>query len=665
MAKSIKKFSILTLLCCLIFSVSLFVGFNHQTARADEVTVKNVSDLTGKTYSIVSGNACLGNVGRMDYFSVKMRLYLTEGYDVKFFLSSDGEMPCNTGAFGGWYSFRITGGTVYGGYPGGWHFFSSGNATSEALTAGSVISVEFGTDSYASNGVPTWFFKVNGTEILRLTDKAYGDGFLGVEGTMLAVSTATPVLIESATATCNHEFAWTEPDANNYTEYACTHCNVVMDSGYVVTEKNVSDLMGVTYRVVFGNANLGNVGRMNYYSVSMRLYLTEGYDVKFFLSSDGETPCNTGAFGGWYSFRIMGGTVYGGYPGGWHFYSSGNATSEALTAGATVSVEFGTDSYASNGIPTWFFKVNGTEILRLTDKAYGDGFLGVEGTMLAVSSATPVLIESATATCNHNFVEKNEFVGCEHITVGCSECGMVWTSAIEHDFVDHEAVAPTCEGTGTIFYRECSRCSVKVNADGEVVETVTVEAIGHDYQWVAPTAPTCTENGVGGHYSCTRCEKIFDENYAEIASPESIEKSGHSMIHYEAIAPTCSETGTVEFWQCERCHKFFADAEGDTEITEVDVPTSDHTYGEWIEKVEATTKETGTLGHYHCSVCGKDFDENHDELDSLVIPRIIETDQSETDKENAKGCLGSVSALSMGSVMLCLAAALAFRKKRN
>lgn len=45
-----------------------------------------------------------------------------------------------------------------------------------------------------------------------------------------------------------------------------------------------------------------------------------------------------------------------------------------------------------------------------------------------------------------------------------------------------------------------------------------------------------------------------------------------------------------------------------------------HQYQEWVVTTEATCEETGEIAHYQCSRCNKYFDEQKNEVSSLVLP---------------------------------------------
>ena len=362
-----------------------------------EFDEKDVSDLMGEDYKIVNGNVCLGDVGVDEYYNVKMRLTLTENYDVKFFLNSDGETPCNTGAFGGLYSIRLTGGNIMGGFPGGWHFYSEFSTPHAALTVGSVINLEIGMAGYNENGTPVWVVKVNGEIVVMQASAAYGD-FMGVTGTKLAVSSATMILVEDSEATCNHAFAWTEPDITGYTEYKCS-CGIVIESKYVAVDADFISLVGQNYKVVHSWTLLGNLTKNNYYNLKMRVYIPnqDDYDIYFNLNGDGTTSAGNGVlYGGEASIRICNGQIMFGYPGAWHIpYTNGApVANDAIVKGAVISLEIAVNGRDENDIPLWIVSINGQQVLSVTDKAYGESFMGAAGTYVSMYSNYKTVITS-------------------------------------------------------------------------------------------------------------------------------------------------------------------------------------------------------------------------------------------------------------------------------
>ena len=64
-----------------------------------------------------------------------------------------------------------------------------------------------------------------------------------------------------------------------------------------------------------------------------------------------------------------------------------------------------------------------------------------------------------------------------------------------------------------------------------------------------------------------------------------------------------------------------APTQAPTKPTQPTQQADEHVFGTWISQVDATCTQDGVLGHYHCTHCNKDFDADHNELSSLVIPK--------------------------------------------
>ncbi len=115
--------------------------------------------------------------------------------------------------------------------------------------------------------------------------------------------------------------------------------------------------------------------------------------------------------------------------------------------------------------------------------------------------------------------------------------------------------------------------------------------------------PTCTDTGYG---SC-----LWDKADYYGVSPYSyygtIPELGHDMTYNEGVAATCNKTGTLEHWSCSRCELIFADEDGETQITDLNIPVNpDNHVGETEIKgaISATCTKQGYTGDTVCLDCG-------------------------------------------------------------
>ncbi|MBP5465978.1 MAG: hypothetical protein J6Y43_00235 [Clostridia bacterium] len=200
-------------------------------------------------------------------------------------------------------------------------------------------------------------------------------------------------------------------------------------------------------------------------------------------------------------------------------------------------------------------------------------------------------------------------------------------TTVETAIITNEiTTAATCTATGTKVY------TATVNFHGRTyndTKNETLSALGHDYYSVAEVPATCEGTGMSAHYGCSRCDKLFTYDgvsYTEVSAGSlTIAALGHDYYSVAEVPATCEGTGVAAHYACSRCDKLFTyDGVSYTEVSagSLTIAATGHTYGEWIDEVPAEIGVAGTLGHYHCSVCDKDFDTNHVELNSLVIPAL-------------------------------------------
>jgi len=148
---------------------------------------------------------------------------------------------------------------------------------------------------------------------------------------------------------------------------------------------------------------------------------------------------------------------------------------------------------------------------------------------------------------------------------------------------------------------------------------------------------------------------------------------GHSYTElFQRVEASCEGDGHVAHYKCNNCSKLFD--ENKNEVDSVVIPTVPHTLGEWVEAVAPTTDAAGVLGHYECSVCHKYFDADKNELASIEGEPKLTTTTKKPDTTNAptttvaeeQGCGGCSGFAAVGSLLALLAltgAALVIKKK--
>ena len=157
----------------------------------------------------------------------------------------------------------------------------------------------------------------------------------------------------------------------------------------------------------------------------------------------------------------------------------------------------------------------------------------------------------------------------------------------EHVFGDWEIVVTPDETHNGLAVRSCANCGT------EESKKIGLCDEGHHYfgDPVADNEETHTS-------TCTVC-----------GIPQT---SAHTPETVPATAPTCTADGKTASVVCADCGYVFTPAET--------IPGG-HKLGEWTEGEEATCIKEGVKGHYTCNVCQKNFDENKNELATLVIPK--------------------------------------------
>lgn len=281
---------------------------------------------------------------------------------------------------------------------------------------------------------------------------------------------------------------------------------------------------------------------------------------------------------------------------------------------------------------------------------------------LLLVTALALALGAAAAECNHNYVEQVGRVPATCTAKGsipyvCSKCGAQKTEEIpmlEHDFVESARVAPTCTEAGSVTYK-CSMCGTET--------TEKLDMLGHEWKETAKTAPTCTEAGKAV-FRCTRCAEEKTEEIKALGHDFSVFKStsatctargestyqcsrckeltlksenalGHD--YKESGGPTCTESGKITY-TCKRCgnvtvsstkkalgHDLPADSSSAWRVYKratceesgskrakckrcgeyvyVDIPRTDHSYGDLTLTKLPTSSTTGKAA-YTCEDCG-------------------------------------------------------------
>ena len=135
----------------------------------------------------------------------------------------------------------------------------------------------------------------------------------------------------------------------------------------------------------------------------------------------------------------------------------------------------------------------------------------------------------------------------------CKVCGGEYgeKDPNNHDFVQHDAKAPTCTEIGWNAYETCSRCDHTTYTE--------LPALNHDYQAVT-VEPTCETDGYT-IFTCSRCKDSYTADPTDQLghqfgawSPNGIGSQSAGCLRYG-----CAHTGSTD------CRKFtFRTAEGET-----------------------------------------------------------------------------------------------------
>ena len=198
-----------------------------------------------------------------------------------------------------------------------------------------------------------------------------------------------------------------------------------------------------------------------------------------------------------------------------------------------------------------------------------------------VKGHTMTKTEFVPATCQHTGVMEY-YTCCVCNKIFADEAGekaiTLDDTVIEiadHDLVNHDAQAPTCDEIGWDAYVTCKNCDYTTYSEKA--------ALGHDYsEFVSETPATCTEEGTK-IYKCVRCDEM------EMNTTSAL---GHDISVLVSDTPaTCTAKGE-KVYKCVRCE------ETRTEYTNA----LGHNFGEWKVVTEATETTAG-LKRRECTRC--------------------------------------------------------------
>ena len=198
-----------------------------------------------------------------------------------------------------------------------------------------------------------------------------------------------------------------------------------------------------------------------------------------------------------------------------------------------------------------------------------------------VKGHTMTKTEFVPATCQHTGVMEY-YTCCVCNKIFADEAGekaiTLDDTVIEiadHDLVNHDAQAPTCDEIGWDAYVTCKNCDYTTYSEKA--------ALGHDYsEFVSETPATCTEEGTK-IYKCVRCDEM------EMNTTSAL---GHDISVLVSDTPATCEDKGVKVYKCVRCEK------SKTEYTDA----LGHDYSEFVSETPATCTEEGTT-IYKCVRC--------------------------------------------------------------
>ena len=153
---------------------------------------------------------------------------------------------------------------------------------------------------------------------------------------------------------------------------------------------------------------------------------------------------------------------------------------------------------------------------------------------------------------------------------------------------------------------------VAKDADDYSLASGTIEIVATHKYTDAYTEPTCVDNA----YTVHTC----DCGYSYTTVHEDT-KYGHNYGEWiEIIEPECEVEGVLGHYTCDRCSLNF-DIEHN-ELSTLVIPAKGHNYGDLIPEVPADCEVDGVIAYYKCADCQKLFNSAKVEISEadLVIP---------------------------------------------
>jgi hypothetical protein len=176
--------------------------------------------------------------------------------------------------------------------------------------------------------------------------------------------------------------------------------------------------------------------------------------------------------------------------------------------------------------------------------------------------------------------------------------------------------------------------TVTLNKDGGTINSGNVTCYFVDTGATLPTEVTKANSIFGGWYDNAGCTGTAITEIPVGSTGEKEYWAKWTAVHtcsiepVDKVWPDCENGGKEAYYKCEGCGKFFEDANGTTEIANIEtwgnLPKNGHDYGTLKaaqpEIHTATELKAGVAAHYFCDVCDTYFTEDKvaTDLDALT-----------------------------------------------